>query len=229
MPPRTASSTKLPPMKPAPPVTSHVVMRLLPCRCAVQNGISSSNGTSSKLSRLGGAEAATLRVCRARRAIAATAAAAAVTAATLRTATTAPFGATAEHLHLVGDDVGEVLLHAILAGVLVVTDFTLDVDLRPFFRYSPAISPSLPKKVTRCHCGLFLLVAVLVLAHRRGGEADLGDRHAALGVFHFRVIAQVADQDRLVYAAGHVIPRLLAVRSGRSALNYSRRAAATGL
>src|SRR5690606_32691520 len=52
----------------------------------------------------------------------ATAAGAAATAATL--------AATAEHLHLVGDDLGEELLHSVLVGVLVVADLALDVDLR---------------------------------------------------------------------------------------------------
>src|SRR5690606_41016667 len=42
--------------------------------------------------------------------------------------TAAAFTTPAEHLHLVGDDVGGVLLHAVLPGVLVVAQFAFDVD-----------------------------------------------------------------------------------------------------
>src|SRR3546814_7954422 len=45
------------------------------------------------------------------------------------TAATA-FTTATEHLHLVGDDLGEVLLHPVLAGVLVVADLAFHVDLR---------------------------------------------------------------------------------------------------
>src|SRR5688572_28721095 len=38
-------------------------------------------------------------------------------------------GTAAEHLHLVGNDVGGVALGAVLAGVLVVADRAFDVDL----------------------------------------------------------------------------------------------------
>src|SRR5690606_40870646 len=42
-----------------------------------------------------------------------------------------------------------------------------------------------------------------VLAHRGGGQADLGDGHAALGVAGFGIVAEIADKDRLVDATGH--------------------------
>src|SRR5690606_31974048 len=44
--------------------------------------------------------------------------------------TTTAFTTAAEHLHLVGDDVGVVALLAVVAGVLAVADPALDVDLR---------------------------------------------------------------------------------------------------
>src|SRR3546814_18077241 len=44
----------------------------------------------------------------------------ALTAATTATTAATAFTTATEHLHLVGDDLGEVLLHPVLAGVLVV-------------------------------------------------------------------------------------------------------------
>src|SRR5690606_28637800 len=131
----------------------------------------------------------------------ATAATAALVAAT---ATAAPtFTAAAEHLHLVGDDLGEVLLHPVLAGVLVVADLAFDVHLRALAQVLAGDLAELAEEGHPVPLGVLLGVAVAVLAHAGGGQADLGDRHAALGVLDLRVVAEVADQDRLVDATGH--------------------------
>jgi hypothetical protein len=71
--------------------------------------------------------------------VAATTAAAAIAGARRRRAHAF---AAAEHLHLLGDDLGGELLGAVLVGPLARLQATFDVDRRPFFRYSPAISAS---------------------------------------------------------------------------------------
>src|SRR5690606_14165778 len=118
-----------------------------------------------------------------------------VAAATVATA--------AEHLHLVGDDVGVVALLAVVADVLAVADPALDVDLRAFAQVFGRDLGELAEEGHAVPLGLFLGVAVPVLAHRGGGQADLGDGHAALGVAGFGIVAEIADKDRLVDATGH--------------------------
>src|SRR5690606_15235419 len=132
---------------------------------------------------------------------AATALIAAATAAIVSAA--AAFTAAAEHLHFVGHDLGEILLHAVLAGVFVVADLSLDVHLRSLAQVLAGDFRELAEEGHPVPLGVFLGVAVAVLAHAGGGQADLGDRQAALGVFGLRVVAEVADQDCLVDATGH--------------------------
>src|SRR5690606_23206957 len=147
--------------------------------------------------------------------------AALATEAAAATALAAP----AEHLHLVGDDLGEELLDAVLAGVLVVADLALDIDLRTLAQVLAGDLGQLAEEGHPVPLGVLLGVAVAVLAHRGGGQADLGDRHAALGVLGLGVVAQVADQDRLVDAARHCRPSGFA-RIGQGALDYTRRGTA---
>src|SRR5690606_23585330 len=137
----TASSTKLPPMKPAPPVTSQTGMWGNPPGNAAATALGRSErdvvvreaavvelragrrttgrtahggtGTLALAARSGGVAPAALVVT--------TAAATAGARPTL--------AATAQHLHLAGDDVGGVALDAVLAGVLVGAQRTFDVDL----------------------------------------------------------------------------------------------------
>src|SRR5690606_32592617 len=111
MPRFTASRTKLPPMNPAPPVTSQVVM------------------TMPRRKRLGGKRASERDVvvreivgrrrlrrgCLAsRRGRRATAAVFLALRSRCTVAATTALAAAAEHLHLVGDDVGGVVLDAVL-------------------------------------------------------------------------------------------------------------------
>jgi hypothetical protein len=118
------------------------------------------------------------------------------------------FATPPEHLHVVCDDVGEVALLPVIASQFAVGDASLDIHLRALLQVLAGDFAELSEEGHAMPLGLFLLVAVLVLADRTGGQADLGDRHAALRVLHFRVVAQVSDQDHLVDAAGHVLPRL---------------------
>src|SRR5690606_10312743 len=111
--------------------------------------------------------------------------------------------ATAEHLHLVGDDLGDVALLAVLAGELVVADRAFDVDLAALAQVLGRDLAELAEERHAVPFGLFLGVAVAVLAHGGGGQADLGHGHAALGVSGFGIVAEIADKDHLVDATGH--------------------------
>src|SRR5690606_9920551 len=111
--------------------------------------------------------------------------------------------ATAEHLHLVGDDLGDVALLAVLAGELVVADRAFDVDLAALAQVLAGDLAELAEQLDAVPFGALLGVAVTVLAHAGGGQAERGHGHAALGVLHVGVIAQVAHQDDLVHASGH--------------------------
>ena len=127
----------------------------------------------------------------------------AIAAVIAATATAATFAAAAQHLHFIGDDISGVLLHAVLAGVLVVTQAAFDVDRAALAQVLAGNLAELAEEHHTVPFGAFLLVAILVLADAGGGQADAGDRHAALGVLHVRVVAEVADQDDLVDAARH--------------------------
>src|SRR5690606_27135924 len=91
----------------------------------------------------------------------------------------------------------------VLPGVLVVADLALDVDLRALAQVLAGDLAELAEEGHPVPLGVFLRIAVAVLAYRRRGEADLGDRHAALGVPGLGVVAEVADEDRLVDATCH--------------------------
>src|SRR5690606_7587438 len=115
----------------------------------------------------------------------------------------AALAAAAEHLHLVGDDLGDVALLAVLAGELVVADRALDVDLAALAQVLAGDLAELAEQLDAVPFGALLDIALAVLAHAGGGQAERGHGHAALGVFHVGVIAQVAHQDDLVHASGH--------------------------
>src|SRR5690606_33109299 len=109
----------------------------------------------------------------------------------------------AEHLHLVGDDLGDVALLPVLAGELVVADAALDVALRALAQVLAGDLAELAEQLHPVPLGALLGVAVAVLAHAGGGQADRGHRHSGLGVLDLGIVAEVADEDDLVDAARH--------------------------
>src|SRR5690606_17225031 len=115
------------------------------------------------------------------------------------------FSASAEHLHLVGDDVGVVALLAVVADVLAVADPALDVHLRTLAQVLGRDLSQLADERHSVPLGLFLGVAVAVLAHGGGGQADLGDGHAALGVPTLRIIPKISHQNRLIDASSQLL------------------------
>ncbi len=79
------------------------------------------------------------------------------------------FAATAEHVHLVSNNLSEHNGPAIIAGEFVVTDGALYAwHCDPLCRYSAAISPSFPKNLTRCHSVRSWSIALSVLAFAAG-------------------------------------------------------------
>src|SRR5690606_5194164 len=207
---------KLPPMKPAPPVTSQVGTEPplfdpgWALRASERDVVVREIVRWRRLPALGGLLLAGFRRLLPLRA-----------RALVRAAATAALAATPEHLHLVGDDVGVVALLAVVADVLAVADPAFDVDLRALAQVLGRDLAELAEEGHPVPLGLFLVVAVAILAHRGGGQADLGDGHAALGVPGFGVVAEIADKDCLVDAAGHGIPQGVAGNARRRTLDYS--------
>src|SRR5690606_36853731 len=101
------------------------------------------------------------------------------------TATALAGAAATEHLHLIGDDVGEVFFHAVLAGVLVVADRAFDLDLATLAQVLAGDLAELAEQLHPVPFGALLGDALAVLAHAGGGEAEGGHGHAALGVLGF--------------------------------------------
>src|SRR5690606_39274641 len=122
------------------------------------------------------------RLGRLRRGVALLATAAVLAArcgAALRTLTAAfATAAATQHLHLVGDDVGAVALLAVLPGVLVVADLAFDIHLRALAQVLGDDLAQLAEEHHAVPFGAFLGVALAVLAHAGGGQADAGHGHA---------------------------------------------------
>src|SRR5690606_13823765 len=91
---------------------------------------------------------------------------------TIAATATAAFTTAAQHLHFVGNDVRGVLLHAILTGVLVVTQAAFDVDRAALAQVFAGDFAELAEEHHAVPFGALLLVAVLVLADAGGGQAD---------------------------------------------------------
>src|SRR3546814_20936676 len=118
----------------------------------------------------------------------------ALTAATTATTAATAFTTATEHLHLVGDDLGVVLLHPVLAGVLVVADLDFNVDL-------PALAPVLAGDLAELAeegppvpLGVFLRLAVAVLAVTGSRQAYIGHGHVTLRGLLFRVFSEISHQ-----------------------------------
>src|SRR5207342_1382164 len=91
----------------------------------------------------------------------------------------------------------------------------LDVDLAALLQVLPGDLTDLSEQLDPMPLGFFDLLAVLVLAHAGCGQAQGGDRHAALGVLGFRIVAEIADEDHLVDAACHGCRSWFVARNGR--------------
>ena len=110
----------------------------------------------------------------------------------------------ADQLHAIGDDLGRILFHAVLVGVLARLQAAFDVDraalLQVFARDLGLASEQHDAVPLRA----LLLLAALVLPLLARRDVEVGDGFAAGGIARFRVAAEVAEQDHLV-DGGHLM------------------------
>jgi len=107
---------------------------------------------------------------------------------------TAAAWATAEHLHVAGDNFGAVLIDPFLVLPFARAQRTFDIDLLAFAQVFGADFRQFIEQHHAVPFGGFLLLAgLLVLPLLGGGEVQIGDRAAAGHVAGFRVAPQGAD------------------------------------
>src|SRR5690606_22519053 len=131
-----------------------------------------------------------------------------VTAAAVAAPALAAAVAAAQHLHLVGDDLGAV---AVGAGFLVLPlaglQAALDIDRTAFLQ---VFAGDLGQAVVHDHpvpLGFFATLAGgLVLPLGGGGDGDVADRRAVGAVAHFGVAPQVADENDFIDRCHGEIP-----------------------
>src|SRR5690606_34425085 len=120
------------------------------------------------------------------------------TATTLPGTTAVPAAAAVEHLHVVGDDLGGVALHAVLfpaAGLQA----AFNVDLRAL---PDVFGNNLGEALVEHHAvplgALLLLAGVLVLPGFAGGQGEVGDGAAIGHVAGFGILSHVPHQNYFV-------------------------------
>src|SRR5688572_23135745 len=99
-------------------------------------------------------------------------------------------------------DLGHVLLVPVLVRPLVVVDGALEVDLLALLAVVTHHLRGLAEDLDLVPLRALLLVAVLARPLLGGGEGEVGDGLAGLGVPDLRVLAEVADENDSV-DAGH--------------------------
>ena len=104
----------------------------------------------------------------------------------------------AEHLHLVSADFGGILLHAVFFP-RTGAQAAFDIDLRAF---AQVLADDLGQPAIEHHAvpfgGFLHFAGLLVLPAVGGGDGDVGDLVATGKTAHFRVSAQIADDDDFV-------------------------------
>src|SRR6266576_3275714 len=146
------------------------------------------------------------------------------------TATTA-FTTSAQQDHCPSNDFRHVLL---LVGLFVVPRAGLqapfDVDLRALFQVLAGNLRHARPEHDVVPLGALLPLPRFVLVRLVGGERDLCDRGALRRVLHFRIFAQIADEDDFVNALGHecgLLRRVTIAETGRWKLWYVDRGGVT--
>src|ERR1019366_1365271 len=130
-----------------------------------------------------------------------------VEAAGLAGASAAAFAAgiaSSEQHQIVDNDLGLVLF---LASVLVVpgvgTQAAFDIDRATFLEVLGGDLSRALESDQIVPLGTVLPVSVLVLETLVGGQGKVGHRHAGLGVLHFRIFSEIADENDLIDALSH--------------------------
>src|ERR1700722_5535469 len=122
-------------------------------------------------------------------------------------ASTARTAAPAEHLHLVGDDLGGVAVAAFLVLPFAGAQPALDIDLRALAQVLGGDLAQAPEQRHVVPLGAFLLLAGLLVLPTLGGcEPHVGHRHARGHGPRLGISAQMTDKDDFVDAARHVLP-----------------------
>src|SRR3954451_21828996 len=106
--------------------------------------------------------------------------------------------ATAEELHVVGDDLGDVALVAFLVVVRAGLDATLDVDLAALREILGADLRALAPHDDAVPLGALLALSVLVVPALARREPQLADALPARRVPHVGISAEITDQNDLV-------------------------------
>src|ERR1700722_16361775 len=113
----------------------------------------------------------------------------------------------AQHLHVVRNDLGGKPIISLLVLPFSGSQFTLDEQLGTLAQIFGGNFAQTPEQRDAVPFGAFLLrTRRLILPRLAGGDSDVRDCRAARHGAGFRVCAEVADQNHLVYAARHVIP-----------------------
>src|SRR5271165_4736011 len=106
------------------------------------------------------------------------------------------FALAADQYQFVDDDFGLVLLlpgFFVVPGIVVQAAF--NVNGASLFQVLAGDLGGTPECLYVVPLRLILPVTVLVFHRRAGGQREVSDGHAAGGVLHFRVLAQVAEQN----------------------------------
>jgi hypothetical protein len=115
--------------------------------------------------------------------------------------------AAAQHLHVVGDDLGGEAVVSLLILPLAGAQFALDEHLRALAQVFRGDLAQAAEQRDAVPLGALLLrPRGLVLPRLAGGDADVGDRHAARHGAGFGIGAQITHQNDLVDAARHEKP-----------------------
>src|SRR5262249_820969 len=113
--------------------------------------------------------------------------------------------AATEHLHVVTDDLGRIALVALLVLPLARAQAALDVHLRALAQVLGRNLRQAPEECDPVPLGALLLLPALLGAPALArGDAQVRDRGARGHGARLRVRAQIADENDLVDAAGHV-------------------------
>ena len=113
-------------------------------------------------------------------------------------------GATAEHLHFIGHDLGGVAILTVLILPFTRLDLALEIGLGAFLEVLGSDLGQLAEHDDAVPFRAFLHFAgILVLPGFVGGDIDVDDRAAARGVLDFRIASEGSDDDCFVYASGH--------------------------
>src|SRR5450631_2558488 len=107
----------------------------------------------------------------------------------------------AQHLHIVGDDLGGEPIISLLILPFSGSQFSLDEHLRTLAQVFRRNFTQTAEQRDAVPFGAFLLrPGGLVLPGLAGGDSDVRDGHAARHGTRFRVCAEIAYQNDLVYA-----------------------------